>query len=390
MKTAAGFSLATGVLGNEPGEREMAVAVIGHTGRGGYGHGLDTMWRGVPGVRIVGVADPDGKGLEEAGKRLGGVRGYADYREMLAELKPEIVSVAPRHIDQHHAMCLAAIEAGARGIYIEKPFCRTPAEADEIVAAAKEGNVKLALAHRNRYHPVLPLIRTMVEEGRIGRLLEVRCRGKEDARGGVLDLWVLGSHVLNLAVCFTGKPVSCSAVVLKEGRPVVAADVIDGQEGTGPSAGDEVHARYETGGGVPVFFDSIAHAGRQEANFGLQLVGNQGIIDLRIDVEPLAHFMEGNPFYPAGERKWVPVGSGGIGVAEPVPDMGKRISSHRAAAEDLLESIREGREPLCNGEEGRLTVEMIHAVMESHVRGGARISLPSPLRENPFGNSGDW
>ena len=33
------------------------VAVIGHTGRGNYGHGLDVVWREIANVQIVAVAD---------------------------------------------------------------------------------------------------------------------------------------------------------------------------------------------------------------------------------------------------------------------------------------------------------------------------------------------
>ncbi|MFN5897235.1 MAG: gfo/Idh/MocA family oxidoreductase, partial [Planctomyces sp.] len=31
-----------------PGTAAVRVAVIGHTGRGNYGHGLDTMWQQIP------------------------------------------------------------------------------------------------------------------------------------------------------------------------------------------------------------------------------------------------------------------------------------------------------------------------------------------------------
>ena len=109
--------------------RSRRAAVIGHTGRGNYGHGLDVVWQKIPGVEIVGVADADSKGLEKALGRLKIERGFTDYRKMLSELRPEFVSVSPRHPDQHMQMALAAIENGVRGLYVEKPFCRTPAEA---------------------------------------------------------------------------------------------------------------------------------------------------------------------------------------------------------------------------------------------------------------------
>jgi hypothetical protein len=180
-------------------DRTWRVAVIGHTKRGDYGHGLDVMWQRIPRVEIVAVADADATGLAAARRRLGGVKGFGDYGKMLAETKPDIVAITPRHVDQHHAMCLASIAGGARAIYLEKPFCRSPREADDIVAAGTEKNVKIAVAHRNRYHPVLPVINQLLAAGEIGTLLEIRTRGKEDARGGAQDLWVLGSHLFNLA-----------------------------------------------------------------------------------------------------------------------------------------------------------------------------------------------
>lgn len=378
----AGLALSTGLRAEE---KRWRVAVIGHTGRGDYGHGLDTMWLKLPETEVVAVADAEPKGLAKAQTKLPGVKAFADYRAMLAETKPEIVSIAPRHIDQHRDMTLAAIEAGARGIYMEKPFCRTPAEADEIVAACAKSGAKLALAHRNRYHPALPTVAKFVADGGIGQLLELRGRGKEDARGGVLDLWVLGSHVFNLMHFFGGRPLACSATLLQDGRPATKADVREGAEGVGPVAGNALHARSEMERGVPAYFDSIAKAGVPAANFGLQLIGTKGVIDLRIDVHPVAHLLPGNPFLPVKEpRAWVPISSAGVGEPEPSADCGPQVAGHLFAARDLFAAIRENRAPLCDAEAGRVTVEMITAVLESHRQNSQRVSLPLGTRQNPL------
>jgi predicted dehydrogenase len=379
---ASTFAFAAGAA--EP-ERKLRVAVIGHTGHGDYGHGLDAMWLKVPETEIVGVADADAAGLAKTLKRLNVAEGFADYRELLAKTKPDIAVIAMRQIDQHRDIALAAIEAGARGIYMEKPFCRTPAEADEIVAACEKRNVKLALAHRNRYHPALPVATRLVEEGAIGRLLEIRCRGKEDARGGSLDLWVLGSHLFNLAAYFAGPPWACSATVLQDGRPATKAHVKDGSEGVGPLAGNEVHARFEMEGGMPVFFDSIANAGVKTAGFGVQLIGTNGIIDLRIDEQPLVHLLPGNPFHPAKEpRVWTPITTAGVGQPEPIADIKAQTGEHLLPARDLIAAIREDRQPLCSAFDGRVTVEMITAVFESHRLNGQRVAIPLVTRGNPF------
>lgn len=357
----------------------LRVGVIGHTGRGDYGHGIDKVWLQIPETTLVAVADPVESGRAKALERLGldDSAGYADYRKMLAEAKPDLVAIGPRHIDQHRDFTVAAAEAGAKGIYIEKPFCRDLAEADDIVAACERHGTRLAIAHRNRYHPVLPVIAKLVEDGAIGRFLEIRARGKEDARGGGLDLWVLGSHLLNLTHFFTGEPLACSAFFYQDGKPATKDQVVEGSEGVGPLVGNAVHARYETADGVPVFFESIQNAGLREAGFGIQLVGTEGIIDLRADAEPLAHFLPGSPFRPQPDpRAWTPITSAGIGKPEPIADIRALVAGHHAPVRDLIAAISEKREPLCSARDGRVVVEMTLAAFESHRLGGQRVALP--------------
>ena len=52
------------------GKQDKAV-LIGHTGQGNYGHGLDMVYSDMPEVDVVAVADPDAEWLEEEKKRLG-------------------------------------------------------------------------------------------------------------------------------------------------------------------------------------------------------------------------------------------------------------------------------------------------------------------------------
>ena len=387
LKHAAGaVALAFAAPGwaGEPA-RKWRVAVIGHSGRGDFGHGLETPWRRSPEAEIVGVADAGRDGEAKAQKRFSGTRFFSDYRRMLGELKPDIVLIAPRHADQHLAMTLAAVEAGAKGLYIEKPLCRTLGEADAMSAACTPRGVAVAVAHRNRYHPALPVVQRLVTEGAIGRLLEVRGRGKEDNRGPGTDLWVLGSHVLNVALCFTGRPVACTGTLLTGGRPATKADLQDGGDAIGKVAGDALHARFDTATNVPIFFDSRKGTGVPSAGFGLQLIGTEGVIDLRMDETPLAHLLAGNPFRPVkSARAWTPITSGGLGEPDPIPDVARLVSSHELAARDLHAAIRERRAPLCSLQDARTLVELTMATFESHRRGGTRVELPFTGAGNPL------
>lgn len=385
---AASAALPALALGNEL--QIYGVGIIGHTGRGNFGHGLDTMWKNLPRTTIVAVADADAGGLAKAREKLelSEAGAFSDYREMLAEAQPDIVAICPRHVDQHRDMAVAAAEAGAKGIYLEKPFCRDLAEADEIVAACETNGTKLAVAHRNRYHPALPVALRIMQEGEIGTPIELRLRGKEDQRGGILDLWVLGSHLFNLALVFAGRPIACSANVYRDGIPVGPKDVVEGDEGVGPLAGNEVHARFEMESGLPVFFDSKKDAGTREAGFGIQIVGTGGVLDLRIDREPLVHLRQGNPFLPDDEpRAWIPVTSAGVGSPEPVEGIASFVAGHIAAGDDLIDAIEKDRPPLSSAEDARTVVAMTMAVLESHRQGGKRIAFPLERKTNPFA---DW
>ena len=121
-----------------------------------------------------------------AAKRTGAERSYADYREMLEKERPQIVSVAPRWLDCHRDMVVACAEYGAH-VFLEKPMCRTLAEADEMIDACERAHVKLAIAHQTRYSPKLQVVRDLIFDGQLGQILEMRGRGKEDRRGGGED-----------------------------------------------------------------------------------------------------------------------------------------------------------------------------------------------------------
>lgn len=364
------------------------VAVIGHTGRGNYGHGLDTVWHKLPDVEVVAVADADEAGLAKAVERLELDRGYSDYRLMLKETRPEFVSVGPRHVDQHLDMMLAAIESGAKGIYCEKPFCRTPAEADTLIAAAEKHGVKVAVAHRNRYHPALTHITELIKSGEMGRLLEIRGKGKGDRRGGGEDLWVLGSHILNLFNYFAGAPRTVSAVMRKEGRPVTSGDVQPGAEGLGPLAADEIRVRYEMEDGTIAYYDSIAQDGTDPDGYCLQLIGSKGVVTLHIDRTPIAHFTPGNPFQPsAAGRPWLPITTAGVVRPESNPELVRSVDNHVLPVRDLIEAVDGNRAPLCDIHEGAATVEMICGVFQSHRAQGRAVPFPLAERGNALA---DW
>ncbi|MFQ5733836.1 MAG: Gfo/Idh/MocA family protein, partial [Planctomycetaceae bacterium] len=166
-------------------------------------------------------------------------------------------------------------------VYMEKPFVRTLAEADDVVKAAEMRHLKLAIAHTNRYSPTREVVRRLMTKGEIGDVLEYRARGKEDGRrGGGEDLWVLGTHMLDLMRSFAGDVRSCFARVTEKGKPVTKAHVKEGNEGIGPLAGDGLNATYVFRNNRTGYFASHRGMGGRPSRFGIQIFGSKGVLEM--------------------------------------------------------------------------------------------------------------
>jgi predicted dehydrogenase len=360
----------------------LRAAVIGRTGRGDYGHGLDEVWTDLPGVELVAVGDDNKMGLAATAKKLKVNKAYADYRQMLDEVKPDLVSIATRWLDAHREMVVAAADRGIH-IYLEKPLARSLAEADEMVAACERTHAKLVIAHTTRYSPRIPVVKEMLASGKIGRILELRGRGKEDARGGGEDLWVLGTHIMDLIRMLGGDAHWCFGRVSTAGRPITKADVVDGNEGIGPLAGDTVQAMYGMDGDATAYFASHRGTSGKRPRFAVQVFGSEGILEMTTGYLPSVKYLA-DPSWSPGQSgaKWQGVSSAGLGKPEPLQD-DKGHSGNRQGALELLASIRENRQPNGGIYDARAAMEMIVAVFESQ-RVGGPVKLPLATRQNPL------
>jgi predicted dehydrogenase len=360
----------------------LRVGIIGRTGKGNYGHGIDTVWTNIPETEVVAIADEHEAGRLDAQKRTKAATAYVSYTEMLDKERLDLVAIGPRWIDQHRDMAVAAARHNCH-VYMEKPFVPTPVQADEVIRECEMRHIKLALAHQTHYSPTAILARQLIQEGQIGDLLELRGRGKEDARGGGEDLWVLGSHVLDLMRFFAGDAIDCYATVTNKGEPVSSAGLVEGNEGVGLLTGDAVHARYTFENGVVGTFDSVRGKGLNPSRFGLQIFGSRGIIEIGTGY-PAPVWLLKDPAWSPGRSgtTWQQVTSAGVGEPEPIKSSGLD-AGNIAAVHDLLDAIRDDRQPECSMYDGRAIVEMITAVFAS-ARDSKPVKFPLAERGNPL------
>jgi len=355
----------------------LRAVVIGHTGRGDYGHGMEKIFTGRPGVELMALADPDEAGRKKTAASLGLTNHYADYREMLAKEKPALVSVGMRHSDQHRDVILAALQAGAH-VYAEKPVTSTPAEADELIAAATAGKLKVAVAHTMRQTKHIRRLRDAIQQEKlIGDLMEMRAYGKQDpVRAGGEDLMVLGSHLMDLLRMFAGDPLWCSARVLTGGRDITRADARMVADNVGPVAGNEVFAQYAFGGGVNATFTSAARMKENIGSWGIELHGSKGSARIACDLGPNAFLRQTTGWKGPGRTDtWTAFDPDTVKVPDPYS---------QDPAGDWLQAIRENREPACSLKNGAWAVEMVCAVYASALS-GSRAVFPLKDRGHPLG-----
>jgi predicted dehydrogenase len=375
---AVALAAATGTAAGQSTTGEpLTAAVIGHTGRGDYGHGLDVIFNGVPGVKVVALADPDPAGRDKAAQRAGAGRQYADYREMLGKEKPALVSVAPRWSDQHHAMVLAALAADAH-VIMEKPITPTLAEADDILYHAQRKGRRIAVAHQMRLAPAVVALRRAIASGLIGDLLHVDAWGKQDARAGGEDMLVLGSHLFDLMRYFAGDARWCEAQVLQKGKDITAADARSVAEQIGPVAGDEITARFGFDNGVDATFVSRGRLRESVGHWGIQFVGSKGAARILADINPRVFVMAPSPWSDEGRTEtWEPFtaaqGAGG----------GDSAAANRRVLDDWLDAIRTKQEPACSATAAMRSLEMIMSVYHAALT-HARVTLPLKDRSHPL------
>jgi predicted dehydrogenase len=178
----------------------------------------------------------------------------------------------PNHL--HLEWALAAARAG-KHVLCEKPLALTSADAEQMVAAAREAGVLLMEAFMYRLHPSWQAVRELIASGRIGRLQTVQSwfsyynddprniRNIRDAGGGaLLDI---GCYCVNLSRMLHGaEPERVEASIVRD--PDMEVDVVTSALLVFP------------GGGTATFTVST----RSETDQRVHIYGTEGHISIGI------------------------------------------------------------------------------------------------------------
>jgi predicted dehydrogenase len=158
------------------GDAMTAVAVVG-TGRMGEAHAR--AWSALgPDVEVVAaVGHHSARRLVEAPR----ARPTTDLDAVLADPGVEILSICTP-TDTHLDLTARALAAG-KHVLLEKPLARSLSQGEQLIELARNASGMLMVAHVVRFFPGYVATRTLVEEGALGDVLEVRAHRLSPAGG---------------------------------------------------------------------------------------------------------------------------------------------------------------------------------------------------------------
>jgi predicted dehydrogenase len=292
-------------------------------------------YREHPEVRLVAGADPDPARREAFVRTWGVERVFADYREMLAECRPEMVGVCgPTPL--HHEMTRDTVAAGVRIVFLEKPVADNLEQVDDLMRLTGERGVVVAVNYGRAWDGNT---REMILELRRGDLGEVRAVRGTFTGGAVHN----GSHMFQLVGAVLGRPLGASASKDAYGALLGVVEYPVGKRAFFTGFEKHGYSLHE--------LDFIADSGRF-----LYLSGGERIE--RLEARESQIF----PGFKTLEAFRIVRNPGLSGCLS-------------AAISDLLTAARDGRPPLCGLAEARDALAVGLALERSLREEGARIPL---------------
>lgn len=314
----------------------------------------------LPGARLVAVADIIPEKARKFAETHGAQAWYDDYRALLERDDVDLVCICtPSGL--HGQIGIDAARAG-KHVLTEKPMDVTLEQADRLIEACRSAGVKLGVVFQRRFAGISRAIKKAVEDGDLGKLIlgDVYLkyyRGQEyydqDAWRGT---WALdgggvlmnqGIHGIDLLQWFMGPVASVYAHTATMARRIEAEDTA------------VAVVRFASGALGIIEGSTAVYPGLDHR---IEISGEKGTI--------LVEGEEIKRWEIAGDEQKKPVATWDIGVdkiARNPSIIG--IGGHKLQIADMLDAIRNDREPAVNGEEGRKALAIILAIYRSAATG---------------------
>jgi UDP-N-acetyl-2-amino-2-deoxyglucuronate dehydrogenase len=311
-------------------------------------------------AQLVAVCDSNPERLEEY---QGIYETYTDLDEMLkTNQEIQVVNICvPSGL---HAKLTNIVAKHNRHIIVEKPMSLKYEDGLQMIKDAKEYNVKLAVVHPNRFRPAVQKLKQKMDEGVFGTLSHANAtvrwnrnqayydqapwRGTKEFDGGVLMNQAI--HDLDLLLWLMGPVKSVQAMAATRLRKIEAEDV--------------AAAVVEFQNGALGIIEAATTIYPKNLEESLAIFGESASVKISgrtanyIETWDIDGETEEDTSNVMNEIKNDPFGKPG----------------HQWIIEDMVEAIKQDREPIVTGKDGLAPVELILAILESAEK-GTRVSL---------------
>ncbi len=297
------------------------------------------------------------------------INKYTDYREMIIKERPDLVAIATDS-GIHAEIGLFCLEHDCN-VIIEKPMAMSISDADLLIETARKHHKVLCACHQNRFNKSILAIRKAIENNRFGQISHIAAHVR----------WNRGKEYYDQAK-WRGKWESDGGCLMNQ--CIHNADLMQWMLGDI----DEVFS----------YTDNKQHEYIEAEDLGLALIkaknGSYGLFEGTVNVYP-KNLEE--TLYIFGGKGTVKAGGKSVNlieewdfadnceedkyIKENCKEVPKNVYGfgHSRLYEDVISAIKNGTEPLVNGEEGKKAVELILAMYKSKKTG-----LPVKLPLNDF------
>ncbi len=327
--------------------------------------------RGLEEARLIAVCDiVEGK-AETLADRFGAPKVYDDVEKLVRDPDIEAICVTTPH-KWHAPPVVAAAGAGVHALS-EKPMAADLADCDRMIEAHRKAGTKLGVIFQRRWSPGARRIRDAIDAGKFGeRLVLGDCvfkgwrgpdyyaldlwRGRWDTEGGGV-LLNQSIHSIDLLQWYMGPVNALWGQWGNMNHPYVEVE-------------DTACAvlRFKSGA-LGVIENSVSQ--NPQVYVKVAVHGSNGA---SADV-----VLEGPHAEEGANEIWTIPGEEAPGrePAKPIGTSRAAVEYHRAQIQDFLQAIREDRQPVVNGEEGRKSIEIITAIYRSQATGEV-VRFPVP------------
>ena len=295
-----------------------------------------------PGLELVAVCDADAARAETTAKEFGASRWFTDYRKLIEEVRPDLLSIATRTDGRCDIIEFAATN-GVRGIHAEKPLGRSRAKCQRALSAVAAHGANLSYGTTRRYMDAYREAKRVFAEGSFGALqqatLEFGCSAL---------LWT-HPHSVDLAVFFSG----AREVEFVQATCAIPTEAINGHVVDADPKVESAFIQFTNGVRATLTCAGGLHT---------HLAGENGSITVGAD----GSWLESNKkaasddAYPLAHKRWKPTAS---------------LSGTQRAFAELADAIRGHGALGITPEEIALGCDILFAITWSSLQGGRRVTL---------------